>query len=696
MRVPHRPLRAGSVALLGLATVALTGALAAAQTATAATSATSATSANSATSAGSPRLAAVKGSLTATTDTATGAHTAAQMSVEVALAPRDEAGLSQALTAVYTEDSGQYHHWLAKGQFDASYAPSAAERAAVEGYLRGQGLTVSSTDSPFLVSATGSSARITAALHTTLSNYVSGQGVRFYANSTAVSLPSSIVGDVQGVIGLTDTVRLHSLTAKPTAKPTASTAAGQAAKSCETGYVTTKELFAYANNGTNYAVGYGGGPDCSGLTPAQTNSIYGAPAASPSTQGNGVYAAVFELSAYRASDIDTWAHYFYGSGYKPSLTNITIDGGPLAPLCPATDTCPADANGYSGDIEVDADIEQEMAVAKDAHILVYDAPNDETGQTELDEYTAIADEDIASTVSSSWGECENDAGQGFAEAENTVFEQMALQGQSMFAAAGDDGAFDCLDTDGTSVVNVDDPGSQPWVTSVGGTSLESDNPGANSHPGYPAAGTETVWNPDNLCSDHAKAAANDKLGGYYWCGDDGVGAGGGGSSKFWGALPFQRGPGVTSKYTTYSPTSCVLASGIGTPCRQVPDVSADADEYTGYAEYCTGTAKTAYSDCATFPDGGGWFMIGGTSLSTPLWGALITDRDSDQGSRTGNINPLVYAALDSNPSRYFNDITGTGKLQQAATNNGLFPTTPGYDEATGAGTPKFAAIITTR
>jgi kumamolisin len=688
MRVPHRPLRAGSVAMLGLATVALTGALASAQTATAATSAVG------------PSLAAVKGSLTATTDTVAGAHTASQMSVEVALAPRDEAGLSQALTEVYTEGSSQYHHWLGKGQFDASYAPTAAERDAVEGYLRGQGLTVTPTDSPFLIRATGSSARITAALHTTLSDYVSGQGVRFYANSTAVSLPSSIVGDVQGVIGLTDTVRLRSLTARPTgataAKPTGSTTAGAAAKSCETGYVTTKELFAYANNGTNYTVGYGGGPDCSGLTPAQTNSIYGAPAASPSTQGKGVYAAVFELSAYRTSDIDTWAHYFYGRGYTPALTNITIDGGPLAPLCPATDTCPADYNGYSGDIEVDADIEQEMAVAKDAHILVYDAPNDETGQTELDEYTAIADEDIASTVSSSWGECENDAGQGFAEAENTVFEQMALQGQSMFAAAGDDGAFDCLDTDGTNVVNVDDPGSQPWVTSVGGTSFESDNPGANSRPGYPADGTETVWNPDNLCSDHAKAAANDKLGGYYWCGDSGVGAGGGGSSKFWGAPSYQRGPGVISKYTTHSPTSCVLASGLGTPCRQVPDVSADADEYTGYAEYCTGNASTEYSDCATFPKGGGWFMIGGTSLSTPLWGALITDRDSDQGSRAGNINPLVYGALDSNPSMYFNDITGTGKLQQTATNNGLFPTTPGYDEATGAGTPKFAAIIATR
>ena len=686
MRVPHRPLRAGSIALLGLATVALTGALASAQTATAATSAVA------------PSIATVKGSLTATTDKVTGAYTASQMSVEVALAPRDEAGLNRTLTEVYTEGSSEYHQWLAKGQFDASYAPTAAELDAVETYLRGQGLAVSSTDSPFLIRAAGSSARVTAALHTSLRDYESAQGVKFFANSTAVSLPSSIVGDVQGVIGLTNTVRLHSLTNRPTDETAASpTANGATAKaSCETGYVTTKELFAFANKGTNFPVGYGGGPDCSGLTPAQTNSIYGAPSASPSTQGKGVYAAVFELSAYRASDVDTWAHYLYGTGYRPSLTNITIDGGPLAPLCPATDTCPADYNGYSGDIEVDADIEQEMAVAKDAHILVYDAPNDETGQTELDEYTAIADEDIASTVSSSWGECENDSGQGFSIAENTVFEQMALQGQSMFAAAGDDGAFDCLDTDGTSVVNVDDPGSQPWVTSVGGTSLESDNPGTNSHPGYPANGTETVWNPDNLCSNKAAAAANDKLGGYYWCGDFGVGAGGGGSSKFWGAPSYQQGPGVISKHTTYSPTSCVLASGFGTPCRQVPDVSADADEYTGYAEYCTGNASTKFSDCATFPKGGGWFMIGGTSLSTPLWGALITDRDSYQGGRTGNINPLVYEVLGSDPGKYFNDITGIGKLQQAATNNGLFPTTPGYDEATGAGTPKFAAIITTR
>ncbi len=94
------------------------------------------------------------------------------------------------------------------------------------------------------------------------------------------------------------------------------------------------------------------------------------------------------------------------------------------------------------------------------------------------------------------------------------------------------------------------------------------------------------------------------------------------------------------------------------------------------------------------PAGAGWFQIGGTSLSGPLWAAIIADRDSYQGHRSGNIKPLLYFLLNTDPSRYFTDITGIGPRQQAATNNGLFPTTPGCDMATGIGTPKMAALIT--
>jgi subtilase family serine protease len=79
--------------------------------------------------------------------------------------------------------------------------------------------------------------------------------------------------------------------------------------------------------------------------------------------------------------------------------------------------------------------------------------------------------------------------------------------------------------------------------------------------------------------------------------------------------------------------------------------------------------------------------IGGTSLSSPLWSGIIADRDSFQGHRSGNVNPLYNIA----PSFYFHDITGA---RQTTNNNGLFPATPGYDLATGIGTPKMAALIT--
>jgi subtilase family serine protease len=684
MRLLHRPLRAGGAAVLGLATIALTGAYASAQAAT------------TAPSAAPPGFTALRDSLPTTTDQQAGAFTAPSMSVEVALAPQNEAGMAAELQSVYTPGDAQYHQFLAKGQFDRMYAPGSAEHAAVAAYLTGAGLTVSPTSSPFLLRASGSSAKIAAAFHTVLNNYTDPRGVSYYQNSQPLSVPASIAGAIQGVLGLTNTVREQSMVVRPQGRAgtAAAPAKGSAPAGCETGYVTAAELFAYVNNSTNFPYGYGGGPGCSGLTPSQTNSIYGAPGPSPRTQGRGIDAAVFELSAYQRSDIATWAKTFYGPDYTPQLTDITVDGGPLAPVCPAGDSCPAKYNGYSGDIEVAADIEMTMAVAKDAHVLVYNAPNDQTGQTALDEYSAIARQDTASTVSSSWGVCENDVTAGYVQAENTIFEQMALQGQSVFNSAGDTGAFGCIRSDGTTIVDQADPASQPWVTSVGGTSLESDNPGTSPHPGYPAPGTETVWNVDNLCSGQPAAAGNDQQGGFFWCAN--TGAGGGGSSQYWGRPFYQQGPGVNNTYTTYAngSTACTLAK-TGTPCREVPDISANADEYTPYAEYCTGSASTPYSVCATI-GGTGWFGIGGTSLSTPLWAAVIADRDGYQGHRTGNINPLVYFWLRTAPGRYLTDITGTGPRQQAAASNGAFPTTPGYDEATGAGTPKMAAIITGR
>ena len=640
----------------------------------------------------------LKGSYMPTTAGKTGQYSTGRMSVDVVMQPANQAGLDSLLTDLYTPGSSEYGQWLAAGQFNSEFAPSQATVNSVTSYLQSKGLSVGSTSTPFLIRAIGSSAQIDAAFGTTIDTYRTETGVSFYSNSTPASVPSSIAPSVAGVVGLTNTVRLQS-TAQitPGAGPHGH---GGGEPSCEIPYPTTlAQLEAIPLAGPYY--GYGGGPGCSGLTPSQTNGIYNAPNAGPRAKGAGATAAVFELSAYNHSDISNWAQTFYGRGFRPQLDDINVDGGPLAPntsQCPTGDTC---FYGYGGDVEVEADIEQELTIAPDvSRLLVYNAPNDETGQTELDEYGTIANQDRADTVSSSWGECEPDAGLAYAEAENILFEQMAAQGQSVFGAAGDTGAFECI-RDGTfsdwAPLESLDPASQPWVTSAGGTSLTTFDPGSNPNPSYPS-GSETVWNTLDVCSGNNSSTATST--GIENCGT--YGAGGGGHSIFWPMPRYQRGPGVINPYTVYGSSNCALATS-GQPCREEPDISVDSDPLTGYAEYCTGSSYvspnptgTDYeSACAATPPtpgAPGWFHIGGTSLSAPLWAALFADRDAYHGRRIGNANPLLYS-LFNDGSAYASDFHQIGD-HDGSTNNGYYPVTPEFNEATGIGSPNFSGLIT--
>src|SRR5215831_13124830 len=100
--VISRPVRAGAVAVMGLAITAFTGTLASAGAATAAPSA-------------SQGFVALANSVPPTTDTITGRYASATMQVEVAVAPRDEAGLNRMLAALYDKNSPSYHRWLSTG-----------------------------------------------------------------------------------------------------------------------------------------------------------------------------------------------------------------------------------------------------------------------------------------------------------------------------------------------------------------------------------------------------------------------------------------------------------------------------------------------------------------------------------------------------------------------------------------------------
>jgi subtilase family serine protease len=210
-----------------------------------------------------------------------------------------------------------------------------------------------------------------------------------------------------------------------------------------------------------------------------------------------------------------------------------------------------------------------------------------------------------------------------------------------------------------------------------------------------------VWNTLDVCSGNNSSTATST--GIVNC--NSFGAGGGGHSIFWPMPNYQKGPGVINQDTVYGTSNCALASA-GQACREVPDISADSDPLTGYAEYCTGSSfvspnptgpdyTSACFGMTPTPGAAGWFHIGGTSLSAPLYAALFTDRDAFQGHRAGSANYLLYALFDNRRTRdaTFHDITG---FHSASTNNGFYPTTRGYDEATGIGTTNFAALITER
>ncbi|MBV9257817.1 MAG: S8/S53 family peptidase [Ktedonobacteraceae bacterium] len=589
-------------------------------------------------------------------------QSSAQMTVTLVLRPNNAGQLNNLLQGLYDPGNAQFHNWLARGEFNQRFAPSASQIAQAIAFLKAAGLKVGVSPTPFLAQATGTTAQIEAAFHTTVDDYKAATGRSFYQNDTAVQIPASLGNVVMAVSGLSNTSQLHPH------------------------YITTR---AAAQKSGRAVPRYGAGPNGSGLTPSQVASIYDAGsvyALGNRGKGKGTTLAVFELSGYTRSDITTYEQKFFGASENVPVIDVNVDGGPVTPACPTGDMCGPFIPGgpcatgcnsadYTGDIEVEADIEMQIALAPKAdRILVYNAPNDTLNITGINEYYKIANDDLADSISSSWGLCEQDAGLPTIEAESVAFMQMAAQGQSMFSAAGDTGAFDCLRGSGNIALAVDDPSSQPFVTAVGGTSFEGFDPGTKQNPSYPT-GFETVWNVLNACS------ATNLING---CAN--LGAGGGGVSRIWGRPPYQHGPGVTSSYSQKGPYCSQAAAG--QQCRELPDVSANADEYTPYAEYCTGDPATN-STCATFSLG--WFGIGGTSLSSPVWSAIIGLWDSVHGKRFGNANYGLYQLFRSanSYSKYFHDITGKNQTEN---NNGFYPTTENYDMATGIGTPRISGI----
>lgn len=118
---------------------------------------------------------------------------------------------------------------------------------------------------------------------------------------------------------------------------------------------------------------------------------------------------------------------------------------------------------------------------------------------------------------------------------------------------------------------------------------------------------------------------------------------------------------------------CTAAAGF---CREVPDVSANSDPYTGYAIYFAGS----------------WLSIGGTSAAAPTWAALLALANASPvcaGIPVGFANSALYRAAGSLYATTFNDVLFGNNV--VASGLGLSAAS-GYDMASGLGTPNGANL----
>lgn len=533
----------------------------------------------------------------------------ARLDVTVALAPRDPRALAAYARAVSTPGSGLYHRYLTVAQFAARFAPAPGQVAAIAGALRAQGLHVGGLSPNGLALPVGGSVGgVSRAFAVTLRRYRLRDGRVAFANTTAPAVPAALATLVQGVVGL------DSLQVRRPAGLMRMPADGRRALSAHRGVSDG------ASSGSVQApserAACGSAVRSGGYTAGQIASAYGFGGLYASgDSGAGQTIALFELEPYSTSDLAAYERCY---GNSDNVTNVNVDGG---------------SGAGSGQGEAALDVEDLVGLAPGANVLVYQGPN--TGQGAFDTYAAIVNQDRAKVVSTSWGSCENPAFMSSLQAENTLFQEAAAQGQTVLAASGDNGAQDC--GPGSSSAAVDDPASQPYVTGVGGTSLSSIAPVS-----------ETAWNSN-------------------W--GAGSGAGGGGVSEIW-AAPSYQSPFVRSQTST----TCGSA---GYVCREVPDVSADADINTGYAIIYQGS----------------WFVFGGTSAATPTWAALMALGDATSACRAhpiGFANGALYAAAGSAYAADFNDVTA-GDNSFGGVNG--FSAGPGYDMATGLGSPKGSALM---
>ena len=321
-------------------------------------------------------------------------------------------------------------------------------------------------------------------------------------------------------------------------------------------------------------------------------------------------------------------------------TAFNLPRADVQQIGPSTFT-PSNAQAVGWNIETSLDAEWAHALAPQAHLLVYVAPG---ASALLPTLARVVATRPARLVSLSWGFYESQLPPTELQAADILFEAAAVEGIGVAAAAGDCGnGSPCTGGPPT----VDFPASSPFVTAVGGVSLL---PGGTVTPWGTTLCAQAAVTPPPVPACPVVAFA---------------GGGGGGYSAVFPSPLWQRS-----------------ASGM----RGVPDVSLDADPFTGLWVTVDG----------------GFLDVGGTSAAAPVFTGLMALANQAAGKPLGLAAPYLYTAASgairdvgtqtAGPLLYYSHASGNLYQVGFGYDYGLAGGT-GWNTATGLGLPDGSKLV---
>lgn len=542
------------------------------------------------------------------------APSSATTTFEVALNWRHVNQLKNFIRNLYSPSSPIYRHFLSPAQFTQEFGPTTNQIHQVTQYFSQFGMALQSVSSNHnTLTFRGTYGQIEQALHVQMMRYRHGKQV-FAANTQDPSLPADVANLIAGFIGLTTYHAFH---------PAFSTISNLTHSSSSQTSTTTPE----------------------GYSPQQIAQAYQiTPLYQKKALGQHETIAIATLATFQLSDAQYFWKYYHINRGQATVNIVPVDGG-----FPSGDSGPG-----SGRIETTLDVERSGSLAPRANILVYEAPN--TSQGFYDLFNAVVSQDQAQIMSCSWGEDELLATPAYDFSINNIFMEGAAQGQSLFCASGDYGAYDGYPI--ISAPSVDFPASSPYITAAGGTTLPINGQVPIPGGSIPMR-TEHGWGWSYLLPYYANFGYTSEA--QFFQAIFPIGSGGGTSDVF--RRPFYQ----------YGP---LFPDTVG---RNVPDVALNADPFTGYAVYDTSPGT---------PYGEGWLNgFGGTSFASPQWAGIVAVMDSALHAQIGFANPLFYAVFQSPENTLYPAFHAITKG-----NNWFYYDQLGYNRVTGLGSPDVANL----